>query len=210
MVPSVVRGGRPGGGICCRALLAAPGMVDTNAADGRLMAILTESKVAENLKETMLNVVGCASLEDFPGTVTEKNWEVELQTVFLDKCTEATIKGNPLQLARSRQAYRIGVAARQRSTAVASKSEADIGKPLEATDTLELRKLWQQRYPHVSYDEYLTPADNVVARVYREFRRKCHSLMPITRVRSLAFDRRPIVKSRKTNRRSGGHRYRQP
>ena len=36
-----------------------------------------------------------------------------------------------------------------------------------------------------------------VARVYREFRRKSHSLMPITRVRSLAFDRRPIVKSRK-------------
>ena len=66
-------------------MLAAPGMVDTNAADGGLMAILTESKVAENLKETILNVLGCANRKDFLGTVTKKNWEVELQTVFLDK-----------------------------------------------------------------------------------------------------------------------------
>ena len=37
----------------------------------------------------------------------------------------------------------------------------------------------------------------MVALVYRELRRKSHSLVPTTRVRSLAFDRRPIVKSRK-------------
>ena len=124
-------------------------MVDTSAADGGLGAILVESKVLENRKKTIVNGVGCAILEDFLGCFTEKGWEVELQTVFLDKCTESTVKGNPLHLARFRQAYRIGMAARQRSTAVASESEADIEKPLEATDTLELRNLRPQSYPHV-------------------------------------------------------------
>ena len=153
-------------------------MVDTNAVDGGLMAILTESKVAENLKETILNVVGCANLEDFLGTVKEKGWEVGLQTVFLDKCTESTVKRNPLQLSRLRQAFRIGVAARQRSTAVASESGADIEKPLEATNSLELCKLRQQSYPHVSYDEYLTPAGNVMARVWRDFTGKATPSCP--------------------------------
>ena len=172
-------------------------MVDTSQADGGLGAVLTESRVAQPLVETITTVVGCSTLEDFLGCVTEKGWEIELQSVFMDKCTDAAVKTNPLQLARLRQAYKIGIAARQRSTAVATESEADIEKPLEANDTVELRKLWTLSYPHVSYDEYLTPADNVVARVYREFRRKSHSLTPINRVRSIAFDRRPIVKARR-------------
>ena len=115
-------------------------MVVTTAADGGLGAVLTESRIARPLEETIVNVVGRSTLEDFPGWVTEKGWELELQFIFIDKCTDTTSKSNPFQLARLRQAYKIGIAARQRSTAVASESEADTEKPLEATDTLELRK----------------------------------------------------------------------
>ena len=142
-------------------LLAVIPMVDTSQADGGLAAVLTESRVARPLEEAITGVVGCATLEEFLGCVTEKGWEIELQTVCMDKCTDTSVKSNPLQLARLRQAYKNGIAARQRSTAVASESDADIEKPLEANDTVELRKLWTQSYPHVSYDGYLTLADNV-------------------------------------------------
>ena len=75
-------------------------MVDTSQADGGLGAVLTESRVAQPLVETITTVVGCSTLEDFLGCVTEKGWEVELQSVFMDKCTDSPVKTNPLQLAR--------------------------------------------------------------------------------------------------------------
>ena len=171
-------------------------MVDTSVTDGGLKAVLTEAKLHPSVVDLITSGVGCQTLADFLDTVTEKNWESELKALYIDACKDTNAQG-PLQVARIRQAWKIGTAARNRATATGAEEEADIEKTLEAVDTLELRRLWRVSYPHIVYDEYLTPADNVVARLFREFRRKSHSLIPITRIRSLAFDRRPVLRSRK-------------
>ena len=147
-------------------------MVDTSVADGGLSAILAEVKLAHPLENTITQSIGCATLEDFLNCVSEKDWEAELKSAFIGKCADRDTKSSPLQLARPRQAYKMGVAARNRSSAVSAGAEADVEKLLDAADALALRKDWKQTYPYVEYDEFLTPADNVVARVFREFRRK--------------------------------------
>ena len=84
-------------------LSAVKPMVDTSQADGGLGAVLTESRVARPLEEAITSVVGCSTLEEFLGCVTEKGWELQLQTVLMDKCTDTAVKTNPLQLAQLRQ-----------------------------------------------------------------------------------------------------------
>ena len=173
-------------------------MVDTTVADGGLAAILAEAKVSQELIDTIGAAgIGCISLDDVLDCVTKEKWETELKSVFLDKCSDDATKASTLQLARLRQAYKMGVAARNRSDNVGAGAETDVEKPLDAADALALRQNWKQTYQHVEYDEFLTPADNVVARIYREFRRKSHTLLPVTRVRSLAFDRRPVQRARR-------------
>ena len=167
--------------------------IDTAAADGGLAKCLTDAKLHPDVIDAVRRV-GAEDLSDFVRAVPKEKYETELKSVFLvqarDDKNEAVYDANAIQLARLRAAWEAGLRAIERSAAAPAESEK-VDSPLEDGTKDQLDAAWETSYPNIRFDEYLTGADSLVGRTYREFRRKTHSLLAATRVKALAWDRRP-------------------
>ena len=134
-------------------------------------------------------------------TTTLAAYETEVKTIFLDVAVDekdaTTYKDNRVQLSRLRAAWLAAHKAISRKEATANEARReDLDDALEKQCQDDLKVAWKASYPNIRFDEFLTGADSLVGRQFREFRRQCHTLLCMEKVRALAWDRKPRTMKR--------------
>ena len=64
-------------------------------------------------------------------------------------------------------------------------ADAEIDAPLPATIIAFLAAAWARRYPNISWRNYFTAADSLIARVYREFHRRTPQVHSVSKTKSI-------------------------
>jgi hypothetical protein len=136
------------------------------------------------------------TLSDFVDFATEADYAEELKKirdgVMMEDNITPALKDDGVALARLRTAWVAGRKAGHITPTTEVESTTDVEAPLGEVKITELRTSWKLTYPNISFDEFMTAADGITARNFREFRRKTHTLLPMNRVRTLAQDKRPL------------------
>ena len=139
----------------------------------------------QELIDYTVNTVGVQSIDDFVNLVTVAGYETELKTVLVDACPGT--KDNVIALARTRAAWRAArsqllKAERRKATATAE----DIEEPLEASTQDGLLTKWKTRY-NLELTVHTQPSDALLGRLYRELVRATPTLLPVNKIRCLAW-----------------------
>jgi hypothetical protein len=171
---------------------------DTAAQDGGFLKCMSLSKVADPIVKFMVEQ-GVEHLNDFIHSCSASDYKERLPELWLKKAkdesgTVGAYYENPIQLARIRLAWMSAQKAQDKVEAAnppGGEHEGDIEDPLELGAVEELKTHWKNTYPHIAFDEFSGPADAVMARQFREFRRKTHTLLPLSKVKAMAWDRVP-------------------
>ena len=165
--------------------------VNTSASDEGLKSCLEGARVPEALITHLTESVGLQTLRDFINFVTAGDYEKELKVVA-DGCED--MRDTPIPLARLRAAWRSGHAALKSIEQRASSADAatDFDQPLQDAAALEIQDAWDKRY-HLTLEIRVSPADSLVARLYREFRRSAATVIPVSKCRSLFQANKPRV-----------------
>ncbi len=167
--------------------------VDVHANDRGLLSCLQAASVHENVIKYLQDTIKIVTLEDFIHVVSQADYEKELaeivaQTSFATKVADQLVP-DKLQVARLRAAYRAGVEALKIADQPAS-NEPDM--PVAPQAVAELEREWRTVYgTHLVFDVHLTPADALLARYHREFRRKSATCIPLGKMKSTLADKKP-------------------
>ncbi len=164
-------------------------IIDTAAKDGGLRKCLTDARVSAEVIAHITDTVGAEDLTDFVRACIHAAYETEVQTVFFDGVAQH--KDNPIQLSRLSAAWLAAYKSQQRQQAMNPDATQNIEEPLGTTHKEEFATAWNVHYAKISFNEYLTGADGLTARQFREFRGKCHTVLSMSKVKALAWDRRP-------------------
>ena len=150
-----------------------------------LKQCFSDARVPQELADYAVATVGLQSVEDFVSLVTPAGYETELNTVLVEPC--AATKGNALALSGVRAAWRAARA--QVLKAELKKSQGlpseDMDEPLEASTQDSLLQQWKKYSLKLSV--HLQPSDSLLGCLYREHMRGTPTLIPVAKVRSLAF-----------------------
>ena len=164
--------------------------INTAASDGGLASCL-EGARAKEWFVVLLKKSGVETLADFVHMFKKGSYEQELD----DFCrTAPEAKSDPVALSRARAAWVAGQAALESLAARpgGADSRADVEDPLPDPTSRELAANWEARY-HVQPDMRVDPADLLVARFYREFRRSSPTVVPVEKARSIFAANRPAA-----------------
>jgi hypothetical protein len=164
--------------------------VNTADNDGGLRSCLDSARL-DPLIIRHIEEAGAQSLSDFVNSVTVKDYASELKTVYLDLVKveeEYPFQTQPIQLARLRAAWSAGKKALKMQQGGESKPK-DVEDPLGKALTRDLAAQWTRSYPFITFDEFLTGTDTLIARCYREFRENHPTVLAISKVKALAWDR---------------------
>eukprot|EP00439_Symbiodinium_sp_Y106_P043809 s5030_g5.t1 len=151
-----------------------------------LRACFKDARVPDELTEYAITTVGLQSVDDFVNLVTVAGYESELKEVLVEPC--AATRGNVIALSRIRAAWRAGRAMTLKS---------DLKR--QSAGTVELEPMitqWKRKY-HLALSVHLQPSDALLGRLYRELTRCTPTLLPIAKIRSLAFCNRSQAQERK-------------
>ena len=133
----------------------------------------------------------CESLSDFYLIVNEKTWEDEIYTHFESNEATNTVATKPIIFARTKAAW---IAARKAVKGMlesaSSDSPEDFETPLPDPTKEQLDKNWKAlNYP--SFSIYLTPADSLKGRCYREMAKIVPTIIPVERAKALVHAATP-------------------
>jgi hypothetical protein len=162
--------------------------INTSAADGGLKAVLEQAKV-NPLLVTVIMDEGVENLMEFSNYFTKDGFEAE--TLSLRDKVES-LRGKQIEVARLRTALHLarGVIGRPAASGTAASPDADMEAPLDPLEYESMAKAWTGRYG-VVLTMWLDPADNIVNRLFREFRKNSPSVIAVERVRSVYKDHNP-------------------
>ena len=162
--------------------------IDTSAADGGLKAVLTQAKVNPLLVDVIMKE-GVEDLMEFSNYFTKDGYEAE--TISLRDKVES-LQGKQIEVSRLRTALLLarGVIQRPTPNKEATAPTIDMEGPLDPMEMESMAKSWTGRYGIV-LSMWLDPADPLVNRLFREFRKNTPTLIPVTRIRSVYADHNP-------------------
>jgi hypothetical protein len=164
--------------------------VDAKAADGGLASVFKVAKVNPLLVQEFTNDE-VTDINEFASYFTIGNYEAEASDFIKDR--QAALATKPVEAARLRTAILLarGVIARPEDKPPASEQAiVDMEGPLEPEEKESMAKAWTQRYG-TTLTMWLDPADPLVNRLWREFRRNTPTLIPVGRVKSVYTDNNP-------------------
>jgi len=154
--------------------------INTAALDGGLSSCLTQAKCHAEII-AVIKKLKIESLSDFVYYVEESKWEEDLKPIR-DQA-EAPVKTCGVALARLRAAWKAASEAlKQQVTATPTQDDLDL--PLGQSISEELTRSWTAVYSlelHLKVD----PADVLVARCYREFKRNSCTVIPVEKAKSI-------------------------
>ena len=163
-----------------------------------LKQCLSDARVPQELIDYAVGALGLQSVDDFVNLVTQAGYENELNTVLVEPC--AATRGNALALSRVRAAWRAARA--QVLKAELKKSQGlpseDLDEPLEPSTQDSLLQQWRKKYA-LELTVHLQPSDSLLGRLYREHIRGTPTLIPVAKIRSLAFCNRAHSQERRIN-----------
>ena len=168
--------------------------VDSKAVDGGLAKVLELAKVHADLIKLFKEEEGVENLVEFSSFFTKDGYEEEAVT-FRNKVD--SLKTRQIEVSRLRTAILLARAVIDRPTRAPESNGVaiDMEAPLDPEDKESMAKAWTARYG-VRLSMWLDPADPLVNRLYREFRRNTPSLIPVTRIRSVYTDNNPHPEKR--------------
>lgn len=139
--------------------------------------------MAEDLVKHLTATLKMENLDDFINYVNEDKAKQELADI-VQGCN--AVKNDQIQVARLRTAWIVAKAAIVESGV----KEEELDSPLLASQSQQLEQAWKLRYPF-EIDIYLTPADSLLGRVYREFKKRQPTVLSIAKVKSVLMDKKP-------------------
>ena len=161
--------------------------VEVNTADGGLEKVLALAKVHASLVQ-LVKDGGIENLMEFSSYFSKDKYEQEAVT-FRDQ-VEA-LKGKQIEVGRLRVAIEMARAVLARPPdAVEPQPALDIEAPLKPQDKADMMKAWDARYG-IRLTMWLDPADNLVNRLWREFRNNTPTMIPVSKIRSVYTDNNP-------------------
>ena len=167
---------------------AAPG-IDLHSSDKGLLSCFSLANIQESWRVAFLAKHQAESLEDFVFIVGQNTWEDDLKAL-LNEVVE--LKDSRLILARFKAAWKSGSAAIQAAQTAATKHEAaDVEDPIPELQFQQLSADWQKSYRLV-IESHLDPSDTLWARIWREFRRRCLTVIDIAEVKSVVGGTSPL------------------
>ena len=156
-------------------------VIALTASDGGLASCFTSVNAPPTLLP-FIRSLGIDSLSDFVHFVTKAGYEAELKTC-LDASPE--LAADRMALARLRAASVSGERALSNmSDHPATSTFGDLDDPLPDPTLQEVLKAWCDRY-HIELEMHMAPADTLVSRFYRKYRRCTPTLVPIEKARSI-------------------------
>ena len=159
----------------------------------QLTDLLKKASIADEVIKHIEVELGYESVADFAKCVREAHADDEL---------EALIKAMPTQPARAqqqisriRQAWTTAMSAfgkaKEGATAVL---DADLDAPLSDQTATDLKAAWEKSYAGLEWSIRLTPADALVARLWRQLQRKLITAMAVEKVKALVHSSMPSNK----------------
>ena len=147
----------------------------------QLVQVLEGARLSDDLVKYLLGL-GLSCISDFVGLVTTAGYESELKSQVLDL---SPVKGDVLQLARLRAAWREGslLLEKARKRRLEGALE-DADEPLDTQTQEDLLTQWKNTY-QLQLSIHAMPSDTLLGRVYREFQRGAPTLIPAKRMQSL-------------------------
>ena len=156
-----------------------------------LKQCLSDARVPQELIDYAVGTLGLQSVDDFVNLVTQAGYENELNTVLVEPCAAA--RGNALALSRVRAAWRAA-----RAQVLKAEVKKIQGEPLEPSTQDSLLQQWRKKYA-LELTVHLQPSDSLLGRLYREHIRGAPTLIPVAKIRSLAFCNRAHSQERRVN-----------
>ena len=160
----------------------------------RLRALLTrEAKVDDQVVDYMLNTMKFEAIAEFASYFTAAEYEEGVGSDILKKVPGYTEPGGTttvqfkLQRARLRTAWQLATGELQRAVQkrTTSESPVDWDAPLDP-DVRKLQVVTFKNIYHLHIEPESSPSDMLYGRLFREFQRRCLSVIDLRRVRSAA------------------------
>ena len=159
----------------------------------QLIDLLKKAFIAEDVIKHLEVALGFESVGDFAKCVREAHADDELEKLINAMPTKTAHIGQ--QVSRIRQAWITAMAAfgkaKDGGTAVL---DADLDAPLSDQTATDLKAAWKTTYGDLEWSIRLTPADALVARLWRQLQRKLITAMAIEKVKALVHSSMPSNK----------------
>ena len=160
--------------------------------------LLREARCAEPVVDYMINIMKMDAIADFASFFSETDYLAGVVAEILDK---TSCKGDPLQRSRLRTAWELcraelKQALTKKSTGDPSDSNWD--SPLDP-DLQRNREATFTKLHNLRFEPHVCPSDALFGRLYREFKRRCLTVLELGKVRSAA-QHQAVMGSSKTRR----------
>ena len=156
-----------------------------------LREVLKAARTSDDVNEYLFTKLHLASIEDFVCIVSAADYESELRTLVIDNVPSA--KDVPIELARIRAAWR---RAKAELLKLEDKSRRGVTQTEELEEALEpnvqedLVTRFSKAYG-IQITVHMSPADTLLARVYRELARGVPTVISMSKVKSLFQAHKP-------------------
>ena len=157
-----------------------------NAAEKLKQMVCTDAKVKEDILKFMVETLHMESISDFAAYFTVGDYEKGVQCDILDKLPDH--KDDRIQRGRLRVAWQAAHAETKKVIEAGAKQveEEDVDAPLPSGVKERQEACFAKAYNGLKFEPEASPADNIFARFFREFRKRGLQVYPLNKMKSAA------------------------